>query len=89
MAKDYCRQVQIVVTGGFNPEKIGRFEKLGVPVDIYGVGSSLLTNDKTTNNDFTADVVRVKVNGNWHDMAKVGRGPAPNPELQLVDLAPL
>ena len=89
MAKDYCRQVQIVVTGGFNPEKIGRFEKLGVPVDIYGVGSSLLTNDKTTNNDFTADVVRVKVNGTWYDMAKVGRGPAPNPELQPVDLAPL
>ena len=45
MAKAYCRNVQIVVTGGFNPEKIERFEKLGVPADIYGVGSSLLAND--------------------------------------------
>lgn len=89
MAKEYCRNVRIVATGGFNPEKIGRFEKLNVPVDIYGVGSSLLTNDKVTNTDFTADVVRVKVNGDWHDMAKIGRGAAPNPELQPVDLAPL
>ena len=87
MAKVYCRQVRIVATGGFSPEKIDRFEKLNVPVDIYGVGSSLLANDKTTNNDFTADVVRVKVNGTWHDMAKIGRGPAANPELQSVDLA--
>jgi nicotinate phosphoribosyltransferase len=89
MAKDYCRQVRIVATGGFSPEKIGRFEQLNVPVDIYGVGSSLLANDKATNTDFTADVVRVKVNGTWHDMAKIGRGPAPNPELQPVDLGPL
>jgi nicotinate phosphoribosyltransferase len=89
MAKEYCRNVRIVATGGFNPEKIGRFEKLNVPVDIYGVGSSLLANDKMTNTDFTADVVRVKVNGTWHDMAKVGRGAAPNSELQPVDLAPL
>ena len=89
MAKVYCRQVRIVATGGFSPEKIDRFEKLNVPVDIYGVGSSLLANDKTTNNDFTADVVRVKVNGTWHDMAKIGRGPAANSELQPVDLAPL
>jgi nicotinate phosphoribosyltransferase len=89
MAKSYCRSVRIVATGGFNPEKINRFEKLNVPVDIYGVGSALLANDKVTNTDFTADVVRVKVNGAWHDMAKIGRGPAPNPELQPVDLAPL
>ena len=54
MAQAYCRQVQIVATGGFNPEKINRFEKLKVPADIYGVGSSLLRNNKSTNTDFTA-----------------------------------
>ena len=83
-AKAFCEDVKIVVTGGFKPEKINRFEALKVPVDIYGVGSSLFTNcgDKVT--DFTADVVRVKVNGEWVDMAKVGRAPGKNPELERV-----
>ena len=66
--------MKIVVTGGFNPEKISRFEKLSVPVDIYGVGSSLIRNDKATNTDFTADVVRIKIDGEWVDLAKIGRG---------------
>jgi nicotinate phosphoribosyltransferase len=57
-ARDYCRNVKIVVSGGFNPEKIRRFEKLGVPVDIYAVGSSLFDNHGETVTDFTADVVR-------------------------------
>jgi len=89
LAQEYCRSVQIVATGGFGPEKITRFEKLSVPVDIYGVGSSLLLNDKETNTDFTSDVVRVKINGVWQDMAKVGRAAAPNPELEPVDLTSL
>jgi nicotinate phosphoribosyltransferase len=74
-AQQWCREVRIVATGGFNPEKIRRFEELGVPVDIYGVGSSLFSNcdEEGTNNDFTADVVRVQVRGEWYDMAKVGR----------------
>ncbi|MDH3198712.1 MAG: quinolinate phosphoribosyl transferase, partial [Candidatus Krumholzibacteria bacterium] len=33
--------VRIVVSGGFTVEKIRQFEELGVPVDMYGVGSSL------------------------------------------------
>jgi nicotinate phosphoribosyltransferase len=89
LAKAYCENVKIVATGGFGPEKISRFEKLSVPVDIYGVGSSLLLNDKVTNTDFTADVVRVKLNGMWYDLAKVGRGAAPNPELAPVNLSNL
>ncbi len=88
-AQQYCRQVQIVVTGGFNPDKISRFEKLNVPVDVYGVGSSLFRNDKATNNDFTADVVRVKIDGVWREMAKIGRRACDNPDLQPVDLAGL
>jgi nicotinate phosphoribosyltransferase len=86
IAREYCENVRIIVTGGFNPEKIRKFEQLSVPVDIYGVGSSLLTNDKETNNDFTADVVRVKVRDTWLDMAKVGRRACMNPDLQPVDL---
>jgi len=83
-AQEYCRNVKIVVSGGFNPEKIKRFEKLAVPVDIYAVGSSLFDNHGDTVTDFTADVVRVKVNGEWRDMPKVGRRPCDNPEMERV-----
>jgi len=62
-AKKYCEQVKIVVSGGFNPEKISRFEKLSVPADIYTVGSYLFDIHGVTVSDYTADVVRVKING--------------------------
>src|SRR6266545_2299728 len=85
-ARAWCRDVRIVVTGGFNPRKIRRFEELGVPVDIYGVGSSLFSNssEEGTNNDFTADVVRVKIGSTWHDLVKVGRRACANPDLQRI-----
>lgn len=88
-ARDFCRSVKIVVTGGFNRNRIAEFERDSVPVDIYGVGSSLLRNDSHTNTDFTMDVVRVQIDGIWHDMAKVGRQPNDNPDLQAVDLEAL
>ena len=69
--------VRIVVSGGFDAEKIARFEGEGAPVDAYGVGSSLLRGQ----NDFTADVVRV----DGRALAKVGRHERPNPRLQGVD----
>ncbi|PKO07283.1 MAG: nicotinate phosphoribosyltransferase [Chloroflexi bacterium HGW-Chloroflexi-3] len=83
-AKKYCEQVKIVVSGGFNPEKISRFEKLSVPADIYAVGSYLFDNHGQTVTDFTADVVRVKINGTWVDMAKIGRKQMDNPDLERV-----
>jgi nicotinate phosphoribosyltransferase len=83
-AKEYGRRVKIVVSGGFDPNKIRKFEHLGVPVDIYAVGSYLFNNNGRTVTDFTADVVRVKVHGEWVDMAKVGREPSDNPELERV-----
>ena len=83
-AREFCRSVKIVVSGGFAPEKIRKFEKLGVPVDIYAVGSYLFNNNGTTVSDFTGDVVRVKVHGKWVDMAKVGRKPLDNPNLERV-----
>lgn len=90
-AQEYCRNVKIVVSGGFNPEKIKQFESLSVPADIYGVGSSLMSNDDYlgTNTDFTADVVQVRLAGEWVPMAKVGRFSCENPNLAPVDLSPL
>lgn len=83
-AREYCQAVKIVVSGGFNPEKIRRFEHLHIPVDIYGVGSSLFDYHGETVTDFTADVVRVKLHGEWVDMAKIGRAPSNNPDLKQV-----
>jgi nicotinate phosphoribosyltransferase len=83
-AREFCRSVKIVVSGGFNPDKIRKFEKLGVPADIYGVGSYLFNNNGNTVTDFTSDVVRVKVHGEWIDMAKVGRTPRENENLDRV-----
>jgi len=76
--------VKIVVSGGFNPEKITRFEKLCVPVDIYAVGSALFANCGPSVTDYTADVVRVKVHDEWVDLAKVGRKALDNPDLERV-----
>jgi nicotinate phosphoribosyltransferase len=68
--------VKIVVSGGFDAERIRAFEESGVPADAYGVGSSLLRG----NTDFTADVVMV----NGEPCAKKGREYLPNPRLELV-----
>jgi nicotinate phosphoribosyltransferase len=70
-------RVRIVVSGGFTPEKIRDFERRGVPVDAYGVGSSLLRGE----NDFTADIVLV----DGRPCAKVGRRYRPNPRLEKVE----
>lgn len=84
VAKKWCKEVGIVVTGGFTANKITKFEELGVPVDIYGVGSSLLENSKATNNDYTADIVGVKINDQWRELHKVGRKPGTNPYLKKI-----
>jgi nicotinate phosphoribosyltransferase len=81
-AERYFRSVKIIVTGGFTVDRIERFETLGVPADMYGVGSSYFSGET---NDFTADVVRVKIDGVWHDLAKVGRGARANPALERVE----
>ncbi|MFN8380734.1 MAG: nicotinate phosphoribosyltransferase [Anaerolineales bacterium] len=83
-AREFCRSVKIVVSGGFNPEKIRKFERLEVPVDIYAVGSYLFNNGNSTTTDYTGDVVRVKIHGEWIDMAKVGRRVGENENLERV-----
>jgi len=71
------REVRIVASGGFTAERINRFEQDGVPVDAYGVGSSLIRGQ----NDFTADVVVV----DGRPCAKAGREYKPNPRLARVE----
>jgi nicotinate phosphoribosyltransferase len=71
------REVKIVASGGFTAERIHEFERNGIPVDAYGVGSSLIRGD----NDFTADIVRV----DGRPCAKEGRRYSPNPRLQRVE----
>ncbi len=90
-AREWCQNVKITVTGGFNPERIRTFEAMGVPADVYGVGSSLFSNcsEHGTNNDFTADIVRVKIEGQWFPMVKVGRQACENPELEPVEPLPI
>ena len=64
------------MSGGFTAQKISFFEEKGVPVDAYGVGSSLIRGS----NDFTADIVLT----NGRPSAKVGRGYRESPRLELV-----
>jgi nicotinate phosphoribosyltransferase len=73
---DGFEHVKIVVSGGFDAERIAAFEAGGVPVDAYGVGSTLIQGE----NDFTADVVMV----DGRAAAKVGRRYRPNERLELV-----
>lgn len=70
------QHVRIVVSGGFNADRIREFERQRVPVDAYGVGSSLIRGE----NDFTADVVLVE----GRPGAKVGREFSPNDRLERV-----
>ncbi|UCG89423.1 MAG: nicotinate phosphoribosyltransferase [Gemmatimonadota bacterium] len=72
------QHVRIVVSGGFTVERIRQFEEHLVPVDAYGVGSSLFHGQGEF--DFTADVVKV----DGKPCAKVGRFYSPNDRLELV-----
>ncbi len=68
--------VKIIVSGGFTPDRIAEFEKLQVPVDVYGVGSCLMRGAY----DFTADIVLL----DGRPGAKVGRKYLQNPRLEVV-----
>jgi nicotinate phosphoribosyltransferase len=75
--RDGFEHVRIVASGGFTAQRIEAFESTGVPVDAYGVGSSLIRSE----NDFTADVVMT----DGRPSAKAGRRYRPNPRLVLVE----
>jgi nicotinate phosphoribosyltransferase len=73
---DGFERVRIVASGGFTVDKIEEFERRRVPVDAYGIGSSLIRGQ----NDFTADIVLT----DGRPSAKVGRQFRPNERLELV-----
>lgn len=75
--KEGYQHVKIMVTGGFNEERIRQFEKRNVPVDMYGVGRSLLH----LNIGFTGDLVLI----NGQPEAKQGRKYRPNDRLERVE----
>jgi len=68
--------VQIVVSGGFDAERVQEFEDEGAPVDYYGVGSAAYKGTF----DFSADVVQLGGKAE----ARAGRKLRPNPKLERV-----
>jgi len=73
---DGFERLKIVASGGFTAHKIREFESNGVPVDAYGVGSSLIRGA----NDYTGDIVLT----DGRPSAKAGRRFRPNERLELV-----
>lgn len=73
------RDVKIVVSGGFNADKIRSFEEQDVPVDAYAVGSAFF--EGTGRFDFTADIVAIEEDGRWVECHKAGRPERANPRL--------
>ena len=69
--------VKIVVSSGFDIEKINWFKRENAPVDSYGVGSSLLH----VNVGFTGDLVRL----DGKELAKEGRRDIPSDRLEVVE----
>ena len=70
--------VNIVVSSGFNKEKIEEWVKLKVPVNLYGVGTSFVNNMTC---GFTGDLVVL----DGKDEAKEGRKNYPSSKLKKVN----
>ena len=68
--------VQIVVSGGFDAERVQDFEDEGAPVDAYGIGSAAYKGTF----DFTADIVSV----GGKPQSRAGRKLRENPKLERV-----
>ncbi len=69
--------VGITVSSGFGAQKIKEWKEAGVPVSMYGVGTSFVNN---TTCGFTGDLVVL----DGKEEAKEGRGNYPNPRLKKV-----
>ncbi len=66
--------VKIVVSGGFDKEKVSKFIRENVPFDAVGIGSDILNHRV----QFTADIVEL----DGKSCAKIGRGLKPNLKLK-------
>lgn len=74
--------VQIIVSGGLDPQRISEFVAAGAPVDAFGVGSYIAHAEPI---DFTGDLKEI----DGKPVAKRGRLPGltPNPRLAKMDLS--
>jgi nicotinate phosphoribosyltransferase len=74
--------VRIIVSGGFDPDRIRAFKEADVPVDSFAVGSYI---SGASPMDFTGDLKEI----DGQAIAKRGRIPGitPSPRLQRVELA--
>jgi nicotinate phosphoribosyltransferase len=88
-ARTWCSRVKIIVSGGFNEDRIWAFESAAVPVDAYGVGTALLSNSAVEQSvtDFSAGVVAIKRDGAWQSIAKAGRRANWDSRLQLINVS--
>jgi nicotinate phosphoribosyltransferase len=75
--------VKIVVSGGFDADRIRKFEHDRVPADAYAVGSAFFKGAGSF--DFTADIVALDDGTGWRECHKVGRPERPNPRLKPVE----
>lgn len=75
------RSVKIVVSGGFDADRIRLFLDAGAPVDSFAVGSAI---SKASPIDFTGDLKEI----DGRPAAKRGRipGRSDNPRLERIDL---
>ena len=73
------RHVEIMVSGGFTPERIRKFVESGVQVNSFGVGTYIASSPP---NPFTGDIHEI----DGRPIAKRGRVPGitPNPRLDRV-----
>ena len=73
--------VKIVVSGGFDEERIRAFRAVGAPIDSFAVGSAI---SKASPIDFTGDLKEIE----GRPVAKRGRipGRTENPRLERIDL---
>ena len=77
MLKEGIDWVNIVVSSSFTAEKIKEWKALGVPVDLFGVGTSFVNNMTC---GFTGDLVML----DGKEEAKEGRGNYPSDRLKKV-----
>lgn len=77
LLKEGLDWVKITVSSGFTAKKVEEWTRLGVPVDMYGIGSSLIVNNTV---GFTGDLVKL----DGVDEAKEGRRDIPSKRLEVV-----
>lgn len=62
-----CKSTRIVLSSGFDLDKVRAFRAANAPMDYIGTGSWVAFST------FTSDIIRVFVDGQWVDRCKAGR----------------